>query len=67
MAERRQQKWGRVDMDNGDVFELLPFYSILSILFAIGVKNEVPPNRFTSSRAGLTVDDVRNLGSVGIH
>ena len=42
-------KVGRVDMDNGGVFELLHIYSILfyyilSIIFAISVKNEVPPN-----------------------
>ena len=44
-------------MDNGDVFELLDFYSIptnlLSILFGIGVKNEVPLN-------------IRVVGSVAI-
>ena len=49
MVERRPPKWGRVEMDNGDVFEMLDFLLFLLFLptiylFGIGVKNEVPPN-----------------------
>ena len=43
MVERRPPKWGSVDMDNGNVFEVLAFLPTI-YLFGIGAKNEVDPN-----------------------